>query len=173
MRFLGPNRRIRVSEVGYVTEMIFIIIQYHKFLLLNFSFSVPYLLSERERKKAISLLKLGLRIRDVYAGSQILIFTHPGSRIPDPKTSTKEFFVFIPFFVATNITKLQIILFFYAEEKNLVQLSKIIELFTQKIVTQLSKIWDWDPGSRGQKGTGSRIRIRNTKLGIHFLCVPN
>jgi hypothetical protein len=46
----------------------------------------------------------------------------------------------------------------------------IIELFTQKIVTKLSKIWVWDPrsgirkkpipdsGSRGQKGTGSRIR---------------
>ncbi len=51
---------------------------------------------------------------------------------------------------------------------------RIIELFTQKIVTKLSKIWVWDPGSevrdpekthsgsRGQKGTGSRIRIRNT-----------
>ncbi len=25
-----------------------------------------------------------LRIRDVYPGSRILIFTHPGSRIPDP-----------------------------------------------------------------------------------------
>jgi hypothetical protein len=44
----------------------------------------------------------------------------------------------------------------------------------QKIVIKLSKIWFWDPrsgirkkpipdpGSRGQKGTGSRIRIRNT-----------
>jgi hypothetical protein len=48
----------------------------------------------------------------------------------------------------------------------------IIEVFTQKIVTKLSKIWGWDPGSgkkpipdpgsRGQKGTGSRIRIRNS-----------
>jgi hypothetical protein len=45
---------------------------------------------------------------------------------------------------------------------------RIIELFTQKIVTKLSKIWIWDPGSgknlfripdpAGQKGTGSRIR---------------
>jgi hypothetical protein len=43
---------------------------------------------------------------------------------------------------------------------------------TQTILTKLSKIWVWDPGSgkkpipdpgaRGQKGTGSRIRIRNT-----------
>ncbi len=65
---------------------------------------------------------------------------------------------------------------------------KIIELFTQKIVTKLSKIWVWypgseirdprseirdpgsgknlfripDPGCRGQKGIGSRIRIRYT-----------
>jgi hypothetical protein len=56
---------------------------------------------------------------------------------------------------------------------------RIIELFTEKIVSKLSKIWVWDPGSeirdpekiysghpdpgsRGQKGTGSRIRIRNT-----------
>jgi hypothetical protein len=53
---------------------------------------------------------------------------------------------------------------------------RIIEVFTQKIVTKPSKIWVWDPGSeirdpgsgknlfripdpgfRGQKGTGSRI----------------
>jgi hypothetical protein len=63
-----------------------------------------------------------LWIRDVNHGSRILIFTHPGSRIadfgfriPDPKTVTKErgeniFFV-KPFFVATNFTKLLIILF--------------------------------------------------------------
>jgi hypothetical protein len=51
---------------------------------------------------------------------------------------------------------------------------RIIELFTQKLIFKLSKIWVWDPGSeirknpipdpgsRGQKGTGSRIRICNT-----------
>jgi hypothetical protein len=53
---------------------------------------------------------------------------------------------------------------------------RIIELFTQKIVTKLSKIWFWDPGSRknlfqildpgpGVKKAqypGYRIRIRNT-----------
>jgi hypothetical protein len=68
-----------------------------------------------------------LRIRDVYPGSRILIFTHPGSRIPDlgsripdlgsripdPKTGRKErgekkFFVKY-FFVATNFTKCKII----------------------------------------------------------------
>ncbi len=50
-----------------------------------------------------------MRIRDFYPGSRILISTHsgsriqdPGSRIPDPKTATKEkvekTFVFKPFF---------------------------------------------------------------------------
>jgi len=46
---------------------------------------------------------------------------------------------------------------------------RIIELFTKKIVKKLLKIWSWDPGSgirkkpipdpgsRGQKGTRSRI----------------
>ncbi len=54
--------------------------------------------------------------------------------------------------------------------------SKNLSILTQKIVSKLSEIWAWlyipdpdpdflpipDPGSRGQKGTGSRIRIRNT-----------
>jgi hypothetical protein len=108
-----------------------------------------------------------LRIRDVYPGSRILIFTHPVSRIPDPKTATKERgeknYVVIPFFVTTNFTKLNIIKFFEIPNKKfLASFQRIIELFTQKIVTMLSKIWVWDPGSRGQIGTGSRIRIRNT-----------
>ncbi len=66
---------------------------------------------------------------------------------------------------------------------------RFIELFTQKIVTKLSKIWVWDPGSeirntgseirkkpipdpgsRGQKGTGSRIRIRNTQDPVPMIC---
>jgi hypothetical protein len=50
----------------------------------------------------------------VYPGSRILIFTHPGSQIPDPKTATKERgekkFDVIPFYVATSFTKLYIIL---------------------------------------------------------------
>ncbi len=37
-------------------------------------------------------LQAVLRIRDVYPGSRILIFTHPGSRFPDPgsKNSNKR-----------------------------------------------------------------------------------
>jgi hypothetical protein len=63
------------------------------------------------------------------------------------------------------------------KKKILANFQRIFELFTQKIVTKLSKIWVrdpgseiWDPGSgknlfripdlgsRGQKGTGSRIQ---------------
>jgi hypothetical protein len=57
-----------------------------------------------------------MRIRDVYPGSRILILPipDPGSRLPDPKTATKERgekkFDVIPFYVATNFTKLNIIL---------------------------------------------------------------
>jgi hypothetical protein len=63
-----------------------------------------------------------LRIRDVYPGSRILIFNHSGSRISDPKTATKERgekkLVVKPFFVATNFTKLNLLYFLNAEEKN-------------------------------------------------------
>jgi len=74
-------------------------------------------MDETENEWAKRLRQLVLRIRDVYPGSRILIFTHPGSRIPDlgsripdPKTATKERgekkLVVIPFYVATNFTKL-------------------------------------------------------------------
>jgi hypothetical protein len=82
-----------------------------------------------------------------------------GCRIQDPKTATKErgekFCYVIPFYVATNF-------------------QRIIELFTQKIVTKLSKVWVWDPGSgknlfripdpgvKKAPDPGSLIRIRNT-----------
>jgi hypothetical protein len=106
-----------------------------------------------------------LRIWDVFPGFQILIFVHPGSRIPDPKTATKEksktmCHPTVPFSVATNITKnLKLFYFWAREEKTLRRIYKeYIELFT---IT-------WNPGSgirkktysrsRGQKGTESRIR---------------
>ncbi len=101
-----------------------------------------------------------LRIRDVYPGSRILIFSHPGSRtrdlgsrISDPKTATKERdekkLVVIPFYVATNFTKFKIILVLNAEEKILASFQRIMELFTPKIFTELSKyrFGIRDPGS--------------------------
>jgi hypothetical protein len=65
---------------------------------------------QQTSRRTINVRYPVLRIRDVYPGSRILIFTHPGSRIPDPKTATKERgekkLVVIPFYVATNVTKL-------------------------------------------------------------------
>jgi hypothetical protein len=137
------------------------------------------LLVNKHNLKDVHVLIPVLRIRDVYPGSRILIFTHPGSRISDPgsKNSKKrdgwQKSVVIPFYVATNFTKLKIIFSFEVLNKKLwAKFQRIIELFTPNIVTKLSKIWVWDPGSeigdpektysgsRGQKGTGSRIRIR-------------
>ncbi len=97
-----------------------------------------------------------LRIRDVYPGSRILIFTHPGSRIQKQQQKRG---------VKKNYFSFEVL-----KKKIWANFHKIIELFTQKIVTKLSKIRIWDPGSgknqfriqdpgsRGQKGTGSRIR---------------
>ncbi len=128
-----------------------------------------------------------LRIRDVYPGSRILIFTHTGSRISDPvsknsnaRQGRKKNLLSYLFFGAINFTKLNYFIFEMLKKKILANFQIIIKLFTQKIVTKLSKIWVWDPvskirdpektysgpgsRSRGQKGTGSRIRIRNTCL---------
>jgi hypothetical protein len=61
-------------------------------------------------------LLLNPSVADPGCLSLILIFTHSGSRIPNPKTATKERgekkFVVKPFFAATNFTKLKIISFF-------------------------------------------------------------
>ncbi len=84
-----------------------------------------------------------------------LFIPDPGSRIPDLKTATKDrgekFFFVKPFFVATNFTKTEYYFIFDMLKKKIwPNFPRIFEVFTQKIV------------SRGQKGTGSRIRIRNT-----------
>ncbi len=92
-----------------------------------------------------------LRIRDVYPGSRILIFTHPGSRIPYPKTATKERGEKICCHTFLGSHKFHKIVNYFSFEvlkkKNWANFQRIIELFTQKIVTKLSKIWVWDPGS--------------------------
>ncbi len=107
-----------------------------------------------------------------------------GSRIPDPKTATKERgekkFVAIPLYVATKLHKIENYFSFVVLKKKIwANFQRILELFTRKKLSLSSQkygfgIWDpgseirapgsgkTDPGSRGQKGTGSRIRIRNT-----------
>jgi hypothetical protein len=123
-----------------------------------------------------------LRIRDVYPGSRIQIFTHPGSRVQkqQQKRGVKIFF-FHTFFCSHkfHITE-NYFIFEMLKKKIWANFKRIIEIFTQKIVSKLSKIWVWDPGSgigkkpildpgsRGQKSTGSRIRIRNNAFSILF-----
>ncbi len=101
-----------------------------------------------------------LRIRDVYPGSRIQIFIHPGSgsRIPDPGSRIPDLGSRIPD-LGSRIQKHQL--------KNF--LPKNLSLRSQKYGFRIrdprSGIREKpipDPGSRGQKGTGSRIRIRNT-----------
>ncbi len=117
---------------------------------------------------------LVLLIRDVYPGSRILVL-YP-SRIPDPKTATKErgekkIFCHT-FFYSHKFLKIEIYLTFELLKNNIwANFQRIIELFIQKNCHQVLKnmglgsgIWQKpipDPGSqtRGQKSTGS---VRNT-----------
>ncbi len=112
------------------------------------------------------------------------------SRIPDPKTATKERgekkLVVILFYVATNFTKLKIILVLKCRRKKFGPIFKELFNFLPQKLPQSYQKYGFgirDPGyeirdpektysgSRGQKGTGSRIRIRNTRKNIvkwHF-----
>ncbi len=114
-----------------------------------------------------------LRIRDVYPGSWFLPIPDPGSRVQKQlqKRGVKKISCHT-FFIAINLTKLYIILFLKYWTKNLGQFSKNYWTFYSSSQKYGLGIRDPrsgirkkpipDPGSRGQKGTGSRIRIRNT-----------
>ncbi len=120
-------------------------------------------------------------IPDPDPGSGSWFFTRSGSQIPDPTIATKEKRkeknFFLPFLVATSITKSKNGFTFEQVKKKIwANLQRII-LFTQKIVIDLSKICAWDPGkkpipdpgSRGKKGTGSRIHPQHwNKPGRNF-----
>jgi hypothetical protein len=106
------------------------------------------------------------------------------SRIPDPKTETKErgekecvahnFLCSQKFHKIANYFSFEVL-----KKKIWANIQRIIELFPQKIVTKLSKIWIWDPGSgknlfripdpgvKKAPDSGSRIRIRNTEVLKH------
>ncbi len=105
----------------------------------------------------------------VYPGSRILIFTHLGSRISDPgsKNNIKRegWKILLSYLLLWPQISQNWKLFYFwnAEEKNLswANFQKIIELFTQQIVTKLSKLWVRDPGSEirdpEKAYSGSRI----------------
>ncbi len=112
-----------------------------------------------------SLLVLVTNVADSGCLSRIRDPDFHTSRIPDPKTATKErgekIFFFHTFFFSHKFHKIESYFIFEMLKKKIwVNFPRIIEVFTQKTFTKLSKIWVWDPGSRSraQKGTGSRIR---------------
>ncbi len=101
-------------------------------------------------------------------GSWFLPIPDPGSRIPDPKTATKEregwkkicchnFLCSDKFHKIANYFSFEVL-----KKKIWANFQRIIELLTQKIVNKLSKIWVWDPGSEirdpGKTYSGSRIQ---------------
>jgi hypothetical protein len=93
----------------------------------------------------------------------------PGSRIPDPKTVTKERgekkFVII-LFCGHKFHKIEYyVIFEMLKKKILANFQRIAEVFTQKIFNMLSNIWVWDPGSeiRDPEKTYSGSRIQGSK----------
>ncbi len=96
--------------------------------------------------------------------SRILIFTRPGSRIPNPgsknsnkregwkKISCHTFLCSNKFHKIVNYFSFEVL-----KKKIWANFKRIIEFFTQKIVTKLSKIWVWDPGSLIQGSKRHRI----------------
>jgi hypothetical protein len=98
-------------------------------------------------------------------GSWFLPITDPGSKNSNKRERCKKKFCH-NFYVVTNFTKLQIILVLkFWRKKIWANFQRIIELFTLKIVTKLSKIWVWDPGSeiRDPEKTYSGSRIQGSK----------
>jgi hypothetical protein len=82
--------------------------------------------------------------------SRIRIFSHPGSRIQkqQQKRGMKNSFCHT-FLCSHKFHKIKNYFSFEVLKKKIwANFQRIIELFTQKIVTKLSKIWLWDPGSR-------------------------
>jgi hypothetical protein len=103
-----------------------------------------------------------LRIRDVYPGSRILIFTHPGSRIQKQqwKTLVKKIVIVIPFFGVISFTKLNYFTFEMLKKKIWANFQRIIELFTQVLSLSYQK---YGFGIRDPEKTYSGSRIQGSK----------
>jgi hypothetical protein len=104
---------------------------------------------------------------DVYPGSWILIFTHPGSRIQkqQQKRGAKKIWCH-NFLCSHKFHKIENYFSFEVLKKKIwANFQRIIELFTQKIAIKLSKIWVWDSGSeiRDPEKTYSGSRIQGLK----------
>ncbi len=110
-----------------------------------------------------------LQIWDVDPGSRILIFTHPGSRISDPKTVKKERGeknCYHTFFCSHKFHKIEYYVSYEMLKKKIwANFQRMVEVFTQKMFNMLSNIWVWDPGSeiRDPENTYSGSRIQGPK----------
>ncbi len=120
-----PDPSIFIIDLQYANKKLILKISFPAYLLFEGTFTSFFKYKKVKKKSKNSknqgffLSRAGsgsgsipdsvLRIRDVYPGSRILIFTHPGSPIPDPKTGRKERGekkIFVKhFFVTTNFTK--------------------------------------------------------------------
>ncbi len=111
-----------------------------------------------------------LRIRDVYPGSRILIFTHPGSRIPDPgsrirkqqqKRGVKNICIHT-FFCSHKYHKIENYFSFEMQKKKVLanSLPKKLSLSSQKYGFEIRDPEKTYSGSRIQGA--KRHRIRNT-----------
>ncbi len=97
------------------------------------------------------------RIRDVYPGSWFLPIPDPGSKNSNKREGWKKicchnFLCSHKFHKIANYFSFEVL-----KKKIWANFQRIVEVFTQKIVNKLSKIWVWDPGS-GIRDPGSGIR---------------
>jgi hypothetical protein len=111
----------------------YILKKYRKMPAMSASIKTPKLskMPSRENNEIAVL-----RIRDVYPGFRILIFYPSQIQKPQQKRGVKKICCHT-FFVATNCTKLKIILFLKCRRKQFGSFQRIIEHFTQKFVTKL------------------------------------
>ncbi len=99
------------------------------------------------------------------SGSWFLPIPDPGSKNSNKREEWKKI-CWHTFFCSYKFHKIEnYFIFGMLKKKIWANFQRIIELFTQKIVTELSKIWVWDPGSeiRDPEKTYSRSRIQGSK----------
>jgi hypothetical protein len=89
------------------------------------------------------------------------------------KEKGEKKFVVIPLFCSHKFHKIELFFFEMLRKKIWPSFQRIIEHFTQKIVTKLLKIWVWDSGSeiRDPEKTYSGSRIQGSKR--HWILMLN
>jgi hypothetical protein len=111
-----------------------------------------------------------LWIRDVYPGSWFLPITYPGSRISDPGSRSKNSNkregwkkLLSYLFVATNFTKLKIILFLKCWRKKFEPVFKELKNFLPKTLSLSSQKYGFGIRDLEKTYSGSRIRFQGSK----------